>query len=87
MALHDEIRKDIRAGIVPSDFRAADLKTRPDRKRAGRYLVGDRSYAPNSLDVIPKNGCIKEDGTLGDYGQRGRDPHYLQIGRGLYRLL
>lgn len=87
MALHHEIRKDIRAGIIPADFRVEHLKTRPDPARPGRYVVGDSSYAPRSLEVIPNNGCIKEDGTLGDYGQKGRSPHFLRIGRGLYRLL
>ena len=86
MALHDEIRKDIRAGIVPRHFRVADLMTRPDPAQGGKYLVGDLSYKKRSLIVIPTNGSVREDGTEGDYVQRGREPHYARVSHGLYRL-
>ena len=86
MALHDEIRKDIRARIVPRRFRVADLMTRPDPDQRGKYLVGDESYKEGALKVIPANGSVREDGTSGDYVQKGREPHYVRLSRGLYRL-
>ena len=86
MALHDEIRKDIRAGVIPRRFRAVDLMTRPDPAQRGKYLVGDLSYKKRSLIVIPANGSVREDGTQGDYVQRGQQAHYVRISRGLYRL-
>jgi hypothetical protein len=86
MALHDEIRKDIQAGIIPRRFRALDLMTRPDPVQRGRFLVGDLSYKKRSLVVIPANGSVREDGSQGDYVQRGRQPAYVRVRRGLYRL-
>ena len=88
MALHDEIRKDIESGLIPETFCVSDLMLRPDPQLPGRYLVGDCSYAENALRVMPANGSISQDGAeAGDYVQRGREPHFVRLGDGLYRLL
>ena len=55
MVLHDEIRNDVRVGIVPRRFRVVDPMMRPDPEQRDQYLVGDLSDNKRSRVVMPAN--------------------------------
>jgi hypothetical protein len=87
MALHDEILREIAAGRVPYRFKARDLKTIPG-KTAHHYMVGNREYAENAIDTIPRNHSVRPDGTdPGDYVRKGRKPAFFWLGEGEYELI
>jgi hypothetical protein len=77
-AMHDEIRDGVRAGIIPREWRRADIRP---------HLRG-RGYLDNSITTMPSNYAISKDGkTKGNYVKRGMQPKYLCLEKGLYRLI
>lgn len=86
MALADNIQLDIVKGLIPREFRSADLKTR--RATPGRFYVGATDYAENALNTIPRNLSIRRDGTEpGNYVQKGQRPKFYWLSVGLFCLI
>ena len=77
-AMHDEIRDGVRAGVIPREWRRADISV---------YLR-DRGYSDNSISTIPANNSITKDRRImGNYVKRGMTPRYYRLGDGLYQLI
>jgi len=87
MAFHDEIRKEIEAGRLKKRFTVQDLFNLP-QSETGRYIIGNKTYADNTLRTITWNHSVSEDyKTMGNFVKKGREPKFYRFEGGYFELI